>query len=669
MIDESLLKSNFIGRDGFRWWIGQIPPVEVWEGQANNEKGGWGNRYKVRILGYHPYSKGDLADNDLPWAGVIIPPTAGTGAANYAQSTRIKPGDIVIGFFLDGDNGQLPMIMGSFGRTNQVPSDLPSEAFVPFTGYTTRVPPPDNTVAASESNEANTESQKSPRTSSQKVIEKINSKKKEGELKEIAISSTFGLTEIPADGCADNFVGSVSGTLDNLFAKVGGGGDLMQGIASATEKIQKLSNAPINASMNSLYTNLVPNLQGGLERLYDSTYAATYAPVLAATKSSSIADSKATLAGIAAQKMMVNPVKKLQDNLDCLPGKIVGGLGNTIRGLLEDALSKVVNTGDCVTEQFAGSLLNTINDKISADLSAPLGGVSKILSAGTSVKSILGSSSDMFKAAGSLLDCNQSDSNCVAQGGNKKWTVGMGPGMQFDMSQVYNNVTKNANKPVGSPAFSNPDCAEPSFCAPPSVNIFGGGGLDASGKAILGNFVDDNPESADSARTASIIGVELDNPGLGYFDAPPIVTFQDPCGSGYGAIARAVVDYDPESERWGEVIAINMITEGENYPVVSDNSDAINSDEIQIGVVETIIVEGGSGYEDAVVSDGNTEYSVTIDNGKIISAIPINSIEITNLPKITVTSSTGSGAFIKPVIGRLPLSPQGEVLQIIDCVT
>ena len=121
MIDESLLKSNFIGRDGFRWWIGQIPPVEVWEGQANNEEGGWGNRYKVRILGYHPYSKGDLADNDLPWAGVIIPPTAGTGAANYAQSTRIKPGDIVIGFFLDGDNGQLPMIMGSFGRTNQVP--------------------------------------------------------------------------------------------------------------------------------------------------------------------------------------------------------------------------------------------------------------------------------------------------------------------------------------------------------------------------------------------------------------------------------------------------------------------------------------------------------------------------------------------------------------------
>ena len=26
MIDESLLKTNFVGKDGFRWWVGQIAP-------------------------------------------------------------------------------------------------------------------------------------------------------------------------------------------------------------------------------------------------------------------------------------------------------------------------------------------------------------------------------------------------------------------------------------------------------------------------------------------------------------------------------------------------------------------------------------------------------------------------------------------------------------------
>ena len=30
MIDESFIKSNFIGKDGFIWWIGQVDPAEVW---------------------------------------------------------------------------------------------------------------------------------------------------------------------------------------------------------------------------------------------------------------------------------------------------------------------------------------------------------------------------------------------------------------------------------------------------------------------------------------------------------------------------------------------------------------------------------------------------------------------------------------------------------------
>ena len=70
MIDESLIKSNFIGRDSFRWWVGQIAPIESLRKQ--NEGKGWGNRYKVRILGYHPFSKEDLPDKDLPYATIIL---------------------------------------------------------------------------------------------------------------------------------------------------------------------------------------------------------------------------------------------------------------------------------------------------------------------------------------------------------------------------------------------------------------------------------------------------------------------------------------------------------------------------------------------------------------------------------------------------------------------
>ena len=104
----------------------------------------------------------------------------------------------------------------------------------------------------------------------------------------------------------------------------------------------------------------------------------------------------AKLAGIAAQKSMVGPVSKLQDQMGCIGGKIVGGLGGTIRGLLEEALSEVVNTGSCIAEQFAGSLLNSINDEISSALESPLAGVSDIMSAGFKAKDLLSSSSDMF---------------------------------------------------------------------------------------------------------------------------------------------------------------------------------------------------------------------------------------------------------------------------------
>ena len=35
MIENSLLKTNFLGKDGFRWWIGQIAPEEAQGSQLN----------------------------------------------------------------------------------------------------------------------------------------------------------------------------------------------------------------------------------------------------------------------------------------------------------------------------------------------------------------------------------------------------------------------------------------------------------------------------------------------------------------------------------------------------------------------------------------------------------------------------------------------------------
>ena len=133
MLDQSLLQSHFIGRDGFRWWIGQVAPEEV---QKQLNKDGWGNRLKVRILGYHPEDKELLPNENLPWAQILLSTSDGTGASQYATSHKVRPGDVVFGFFLDGDNAQIPVISGCFGNTSQYTKEDYKSPFVPFPGFT-----------------------------------------------------------------------------------------------------------------------------------------------------------------------------------------------------------------------------------------------------------------------------------------------------------------------------------------------------------------------------------------------------------------------------------------------------------------------------------------------------------------------------------------------------
>ena len=156
MIENSLMQSNFIGRDGFRWWVGQVAPEDAQGSQING--GGWGDRVKVRILGYHPEDDIELKNEELPWAHVLKSPEAGSGRAGRGKPPKISPGDTVLGFFLDGDVAQQPVILGVF--SSSVPAAAKSkdkeysQPFTPFTGYTSKVKPNDN-IAQSEAGDQN----------------------------------------------------------------------------------------------------------------------------------------------------------------------------------------------------------------------------------------------------------------------------------------------------------------------------------------------------------------------------------------------------------------------------------------------------------------------------------------------------------------------------------
>lgn len=87
----------------FKWWMGVV------EDRADPERLG---RYRVRILGYHSANKIELPTKDLPWASSVMPVTSAS-ISGVSESPNLVEGSTVVGFFGDGDDEQLPVIMGS----------------------------------------------------------------------------------------------------------------------------------------------------------------------------------------------------------------------------------------------------------------------------------------------------------------------------------------------------------------------------------------------------------------------------------------------------------------------------------------------------------------------------------------------------------------------------
>jgi hypothetical protein len=409
-MQDNLLKSNFIGRDGFLWWIGQIPQESAHGDQINGA--GWGNRYKVRIMGYHPYSTVELPDKDLPWAHCLLPTTSGTGAANYATDVKLSPGDVVFGFFLDGDDAQIPVIMSAFGRTDQVPSNDFIGAFQPFTGFTSKIKS-NGGVKPDQSLQQNAETQKSPRHVPQKQANQIGSD-------EISFFGAIGDTVQLATASTGKTIDKITTEVTNLLNKIQNGFTVAKNeINRIVDKIVSISSGLVGSMMSNLYKKLAPMLNKGLDLLYKQVYAL----VLSATANPIAAH----LAGVAAQTAMVTPIKLLQESFPCVTNTILNSLGSAIKPILNSVVDNVQNFVSGAGIQFAGAMINDIISKISGGLQSAIGGVSNILKffSNFSVDNFLRSAVEGLAGLGSLLNCNQNASNSSAQ--VNKWIIGKGP--------------------------------------------------------------------------------------------------------------------------------------------------------------------------------------------------------------------------------------------------
>jgi len=105
---------NWMGKNGFTWFMGVVQDV--------NDPLRIG-RVKVRCYGWHSADLNELPVETLPWAQVMIPATSASASSIGTSPTGLLNGSFVIGFFIDGETAQQPIVMGSLHGVPSSPID------------------------------------------------------------------------------------------------------------------------------------------------------------------------------------------------------------------------------------------------------------------------------------------------------------------------------------------------------------------------------------------------------------------------------------------------------------------------------------------------------------------------------------------------------------------
>lgn len=598
MFEQGLLKTNFVGNDGFIWWIGQVVDAEEWKFnipgypvRGTNEILGFDYRYKVRIMGYHP-GIDQLADSELPWASVMLPVTSGTGAAAAFQTPQIRQGDFVYGFFLDGEDGQQPIIFGLIGR-NQYTKFAKEQniEFEPFSGYDI------GDTVARFSLVSRSGSDGSDGISGGSGVNDSGGDSKSGaneENKESIGDKTINVPK-PSD-CEPIPLGKAQLEIKNLLKKIEKYQATLDGwegaIATKVGNIRK----DVRNDFSSQIDNLIKFEIDGSSKSISETFKWLITTIQEKTTSVINETLKKTYFLIPPNRRnILKNAKEKGDNLiNCLFRKIIKNLFNMVRKFLLEAVNRFINVPLCAIENLIGSLVGKILGIINSTLDKVLKPFESIVG---SAFDLAGSILDVVKGILSFLSCDD-EPTCPE---TDTWSFWNGPSkpIEINVERVFDkvkNVASSVTQAVDdvenfdfdldfSDVFQDTCNVGPILCGPPKVSFFGGGGSGAAGNVIV-------------SATGSILGVDIITPGSGYSSAP-FVNFEDDCGNGAGASGRAILNTDGGVEK----VILDDGNGGRGYN--NTNNGAWGGDGRQWADAGSTIVNRADGTWDSPYSPGD----------------------------------------------------------------
>ena len=669
--------TNFIGRDPMQWWIGQV---------TDPEKGEWGNslekkeaedgediyshRCRVRIVGYHG-NDAELPDKDLPLAHILLPPNMST-VGGRGSTTRYVGGEVVVGFFLDGADGQQPIIFGTLFKQSFVEDKLTVERFNAFkqTEFTPYTPPNDRDLSGGH--QLHKESPIKNTFSPGERNKVLSQRKKENGTDQSVTNYT---------ACEDNEISKISDALKDFTRQI--------------NNFQKLNTTDV--FVNPVYGGIVDiksEIQLTTNRIHNSM-----TKLVRRGRSWVIQETLDKMSTTLADKIpkpnqapTAQAMSALTNTIFCNFEKIQDGLLDYLFQSLENMLGQVLDVPICGIENFMSDMFGQINNILDTTLGDMFSQLNNIQGGGIALPSATFTKAIKFaNIITNVLDCDRQ--NCPE---NTLYSPKNG------VSKVGGDSFGNISDLMGLSSLTNPlldaldgaipatptrpDCSTNVLkCGPPRVDFIGGGGTGASGNAIVNVL-------------GRVIGVSITEPGLGYSDIP-LVSFVDSCENGYGAGGFPIMGdvIDPDGNPSTGVIAVVMTASGQEYlpnttetdidgnvkEIIPDSNANYDGEISYVTSLDRVVVENtGFDYDDndtasVIGGTGQAQIELIIEDGFITGANVVNGgFGFTSLPRVRINSDTGAGVKLRPVLkftrvddaSQLAQVTQDAVVTVISCI-
>ena len=719
--------TNFWGKDPMQWWIGQVtdPDKGKWgdsleKTQADDpdKKDIYAHRCRVRIVGYHDCAD-DLPDEDLPLAHILLPPnTATTGGCG--ETVQYQGGEVVVGFFMDGEDAQQPVIFGTLFKQPFVADELTTSEFnakkqTCFKPYT----PPK--VVQTAGKQQQHQASPWPRSFTPgEVIKTIAQKQKE--------ASTNIVTDAFSP-CEDNEISKISNAIKDFTRKL----ETLQELNEASTYVDPIYGGIVDIQSEvKLATGRIHNSMTKLIRRGRSWLIQDTLDKLDKTMEGSVDKFNQVVLGQA--------TNALTSVIFCNIEKIQDSLVDYLSKSLENMIGQVLDVPICGIENFMSDMFGQINNLLDSSLGSMFGQLNNIQGGGIALPSKTFSKAIKFaNIITNVLDCDKV--NCPPEPTSFSSKNGVSKSIEDAFENIIDKAGLNSkltplldtidNAIDASP--TRPDCSTNVLkCGPPRVDFLGSSGQGATGSAIVNAL-------------GNIIGVAINGTGFG-FKEPPLLSFFDSCdkgsaAGGYPQMGRVspltynqsdsdnglipdgfnigdiqrdsngnpIYVSDPNGSELG-VVGVVITNSGEGYlpnttetdidgnvkeliPDPNANYDGEVSYVTSLG--DVIVQNTGFGYDDndtasvsgdtltddatgdTIQGPGQAEVELNIQNGLVVGANVVNGgFGFTELPDITINSDTGAGAKLLPVLkftkvddaSQLAQITQDAVVTVISCI-